>query len=91
MDVGEVLMEIGRRGVSLRAGRTEDRLHYRPAGGLTPELVADLKEHKAEIIEIMREEEEDRRLKATGIVQSERQAFEMAQKRFGGLNRAGEC
>jgi hypothetical protein len=85
MHVGELLYQVAKRGVTLRCGRTEDRLYYSPAGVLPPELIAELKEHKAEIIRIMHEDEEFRR---TGIVQSERQVFEMAREYFG-LNEKG--
>lgn len=85
MRVGELLYQVAEHGVTLRCGRTEDRLHYSPAGTLPPKLIAELKEHKAEIIRIMREDEEFRR---TGIVQSERQVFEMAREYFG-LNGKG--
>ena len=67
MYVGELLYQVAEHGVTLRCGRTEDRLHYSPAGRLSPDLVAELKEHKAEIIQILREDEEMRR---TGTVQS---------------------
>jgi hypothetical protein len=33
MQVRELLYRIAERGVTLRCGRTEDRLHYLPAGG----------------------------------------------------------
>lgn len=36
--VGELLEEVGRRGVALRVGRHEDRLNYWPKGNLSPEL-----------------------------------------------------
>ena len=55
--VQEVLLEVARRGITLRCGRTEDRLGARPKSRLTTELMADLKAHKAEIIEIMREDQ----------------------------------
>jgi hypothetical protein len=84
MSVQELLTQIKRHGVCLRIGRFEDRLHYFPAGSLTTELVAELKEHKAEIIRVVREEEEDRLLEETGIIQSERQVFEMAREYFRG-------
>ncbi len=79
MHVGELLYQVAEHGVSLRCGRIEDRLHYTPAGALPPTLVAELKEHKQEIIQILREDEE---LKRTGIIQSERQVFELARERF---------
>jgi TubC N-terminal docking domain len=80
MHVGELLYQVAEHGVTLRCGRTEDRLHYSPAGGLSPDLVAELKEHKAEVIQILREDEEMHR---TGTVQSERQVFELAHEHFG--------
>jgi hypothetical protein len=80
MHVGELLCQIAEHGVSLRCNRTEGRLHYAPAGGLPPELVADLREQKQEVIQILREDEELRR---TGTIQSERQAFEFARDYLG--------
>ena len=79
MHVGELLYRIAEHGVTLRCGRKEDRLHYTPAGTLPPTLVAELKEHKQEIIQILREDEE---LKRTGLIQSERQVFELARESF---------
>ncbi len=86
MHVRDLLIEIAKRNITLTCGRTEDRLNAKPAAALTPELIAELREHKAEIIEIMREDErlrENRRLEETGRIQNERQIFEMARKRFG--------
>ena len=79
MHVGELLYQIAEHGVTLRCGRKEDRLHYTPVGALPPTLVEELKEHKQEIIQILREDEE---LKRTGLIQSERQVFELALERF---------
>jgi hypothetical protein len=70
MHTGELLYLIAEHGVSLRCGRTEDRLHYAPAGTLPPELVGEFKERKQELIRILREDEVLRR---TGKVQSEHQ------------------
>jgi hypothetical protein len=80
MPVGELLCRIAEHGVSLRCGRTEDHLHYAPAGALPPELLAELKERKQEVIQILREDEELRR---TGKIQSERQVFDLACRYFG--------
>ncbi len=80
MRVGELLYQIAEHGVTLRCGRTKNRLHYAPAGALPPHLVKELKEHKQEVIRIMREDEEYRR---TGVIQSERQVFDVAQDYFG--------
>ena len=78
--VGELLYRIAEHGVTLRCGRTENRLHYAPAGALPPELVVKLKERKQEIIRILREDEE---LRKTGKIQSERQVFDLARDYFG--------
>jgi L-aminopeptidase/D-esterase-like protein len=80
LNVGDVLFAISEAGLTLRTNKTEDTLKVCPAERLTPELAAAIKEHKAAIIRVMREEEEMRR---TGIIQSERQVFEMAHDYFG--------
>ncbi len=80
MRVGELLCRVAGQGVTLRCGQAEDRLHYAPAGALSPELVAELKAHKAKIIRILREDEAYRR---TGIIQCERQVFDLARSYFG--------
>ena len=85
MHMRDLLIEIAERGITLRCGRTEDRLNAKPTAALTPELIAELKEHKAEIIRVMREDEELRR---TGAIQSERQVFELGREHFG-LNDKG--
>jgi len=81
MHVGELLSQIAEKGVTLQCGQTEDRLQYAPAGALPPNLIAELKEHKPEIIQILREDEAYHR---TGIIQCERQVFEMAREYFRG-------
>jgi hypothetical protein len=80
MHAGELLYQISEAGITLTCGRTEDRLNAKPTSALTPELIRGIKEHKMQIIQIMREDEEMRR---TGIIQSERQVFEMAREFFG--------
>ena len=80
MQVGELLYRISEQGVTLRCGKTEDRLHYAPAGALPPELFAELKAHKQEVMRILREDEEYQR---TGIIQCERQVFDLARSYFG--------
>ncbi len=79
MHVEELLYQIAEQGVTLRCGQTENRLHFAPAGGLPPHLLKELKEHKLEVIQILREDEEYRR---TGIIQCERQVFDLARKCF---------
>lgn len=80
MRIGDVLFAISEAGLTLRPNKTEDTLKVYPAERLTPDLAAAIKEHKADIIQVMREAEEMRR---TGIIQSERQVFEMAFEYFG--------
>ena len=80
MHVGDLLFEISRRGITLTCGRTEDRLNAKPMAALTPELIGEIRQHKMEIIKIMREDEEMRR---TGVIQSERQVFDLAREVFG--------
>jgi TubC N-terminal docking domain len=90
MHVRDLLIEIAERGITLTCGRTEDRLNAKPTSAVTPELIAEIKEHKGEIIELMREDErklEDRALEETGIIQSERQVFKLAREYFGGRNK----
>ena len=72
-------------GLTLAASKTEETLKVYPVQKITPELAAAIKEHKIEIIRIMRENEEMRR---TGVIQSERQVFELAREHFG-LNDKG--
>jgi len=85
MYLQNLLTEIAERGITLRCGRTEDRLNAKPTAALTPKLIAEIKEHKAEIIALVREDErrrEDRRLEETDVIQCDRQVFEMARARF---------
>ena len=85
MLVGELLYRISEQGVTLRCGRTEDRLHYSPKEALDPELLNELRVRKQEVIRVLREDEQMRR---TGIIQSERQVFDLAREHFG-LNQEG--
>jgi hypothetical protein len=80
LSIGDVLFAISEAGVTLRTNKAEDTLKVYPAERLTPDLAAAIKEHKADIIQVMREDEELRR---TDIIQSERQVFEMAYEYFG--------
>jgi hypothetical protein len=79
MLVGELLYRVSERGITLRCDWADDRLHYSPKEALEPELLDELRQHKQEIIQILREDEEMRR---TGIVQSERQVFDLAREFF---------
>ena len=80
MSAGDVLFAAAQAGLTLKAGMAEDTLKAYPATSLTPELTTAIKEHKAAIIQVLREDELTRR---TGIIQSERQVFEMAREYFG--------
>ena len=88
MSVGDVLFTISEAGLNLEVSKkTEDTIEIYPAANLTPELAAAIEEHKYEIIRILREDEE---LSRTGIIQSERQVFEVAREFFG-LNGKAEA
>ena len=80
MSVGDTLDAISEAGLTVRTSMTEDSLKVYPAERISPQLAAAIKAHKADIIKVMREDEEMRR---TGIIQSERQVFEMAREYFG--------
>ena len=80
MSVGDTLYAISEAGLTLAASKTEDTLKVHPAENITPELAVAIREHKADIIRILREDEEMHR---TGIAQSERQVFELAREFFG--------
>ena len=54
MLVHEILEEVGRRGISLFP--KGDRLRFYPKNALTPELLEELKEHKAEMLVVLGEE-----------------------------------
>jgi hypothetical protein len=86
MVVGELLYQIDAAGVVLSYFADEDWLNAKPTTALTPELIDEIRDHKMEIIRIMREDEEMRR---TGIIQSERQVFDLARGYFGLDDREG--
>ena len=54
-------------------------MHYSPPGTLPPDLVAELETRQEEIIRILREDDEFQR---TGIIQTERQVFDLAREHF---------
>jgi hypothetical protein len=80
LSVEDVLFAAAQAGLTLKAGMTEDTLKAYPAAKLTAELATAIEEHKADIIQVLREDEEMRR---TGVIQAERQVFEMAREYFG--------
>ncbi len=79
MNLGNTLFAISEAGLTLAVSKTEDTLKVYPAEKITSELAAAIKEQKAEIIKIVREDEEMRR---TGIIQSDRQVFDLARSYF---------
>ena len=85
MNVGDTLFTVAESGLTLKTSTTSDTLKAYPVENLTPDLASAIREHKVEIIRILREDEEFRR---SGVIQSERQAFEMAHDHFG-LNQEG--
>lgn len=80
MLLGDLLQEIEERGVSLKCGLTEDRLFVSPPDALTPELKDGLKERKADVLRVLREDEA---FEHTGIIQHERQVLDLAREYFG--------
>ena len=66
-------------GLTLTASEAGDTLKVYPAENITPELAAAIREDKADLIRIVREDEQMRR---TGIIQSERQVFGRAREYF---------
>jgi hypothetical protein len=80
MNVRDTLQVISETGLTLKLASTKDTLKVYPAEKLTHELIAAIKKNKSGIIRVMREDEEMRR---TGIIQSERQVFEIAYEYFG--------
>ena len=86
MSVGDTLHAMSETGLTLEANETGNILKVYPAERISPELAAAIKEHKADILRIVREVEKMRR---TGLIQSERQVFEMAREYFGLSNPEG--
>jgi hypothetical protein len=79
MRVGELLYRTTQAGITLTV-KLEGLLNAKPTAALTPELIAELEEHKQEIIQILLEDAEYER---TGILQCERQVFDLAREHFG--------
>lgn len=77
--LGELLREIHDAGLRLAAAEGENVLQVSPASNLTPELSVAIKEHKEALIRVALE---DQRFRETGIIQTERQVFELAREHF---------
>jgi hypothetical protein len=86
LSVGDTLFAISEAGLTLTASKTEDTLKVYPAENITRELAEAIREHKAEIIRILREDEE---MRSTGIIKSERQILKPAREFFGMNTRQG--
>jgi len=87
LSVGDLLFAISEAGLTLKVSTSKDTLRVNPAANITPELAADIRRHKVEIIRILREDEE---MQCTGIIQSERQVFELAREYFGSTGKRGK-
>ena len=80
MNVGDAMCAVSKAGLKLEVGETANVLKAYPAARLTAQLAAAIRKHKADIIRVIREDKEMRR---TGVIQSERQVFELAGEFFG--------
>jgi hypothetical protein len=78
--LGELLHEIHDAGLRLGASEDEHVLQVWPSSNLTPELSVAIKEHKDDLIRVVRE---NQRFRETGIIQSEHQVFALAREFFG--------
>jgi L-aminopeptidase/D-esterase-like protein len=88
LSVGDVLFAISEADLTLTASKSQDTLKVYPAENITPDLAAAIRAHKAEIIRILRDDEE---MRSTGIIQSERQVFELACEHFGFDRKGGKA
>ena len=70
MHIVALLDELGRRGCKLHVSRTEDSLKVTPSEALDAELRKSIREHKQDIIQLIRDHEE---LERTGVLQNELQ------------------
>lgn len=68
--------------MALRLSRHTGRLRYWTRDRLSPARVAELHDHKAEIIEVIRWDEERKR-RCEGHVRDELEVLEQATERFG--------
>ena len=66
MSIGDTLYAISEAGLTLKASMAEDTLKVYPPENITPDLAAAIKEHKKDIIRILREDEE---MRLTNIIQ----------------------
>jgi hypothetical protein len=86
LTLGNLLRGLSEAELELSATEGEDVLRVRPASNLTPELSMAIREHKGDL---MRVALEDQRFRETGVLQSERQVFELAHEHFGVNEKGG--
>jgi hypothetical protein len=79
MNAAAMLENLAREGVRVWITDGEDLRYRGPKKALTTDVLNELRVRKQEVIRILREDEEMRR---TGIVQSERQVFDLAREYF---------
>lgn len=79
-EVYDLLVAIAAAGITLRCNSGfKERLYVKPKDALTPELIEGIKRHKVTIVRAM----QDHEYRKTGIIQSERQVFELTREHFG--------
>lgn len=84
-EIYDLLTSISNRGVSLRWEAATDRLIANPGSRLNGKHKEMLAKHKARIVAAMKEwkrREEDRVYQRTGVIQCERQVFDIAKERL---------
>ncbi len=82
MALPELLREIEDRGVILMAAPVEPRLRFRPASRLTPALVEGLRQHKAEILEVLEGREKPGQ-NSDPVIESAGEVLALARAHFG--------
>lgn len=87
MRIVALLEELDRRGAVLRVGRSDNRLNVTPRSVLDQDLIAALREHKQELIQLVRNHEQ---LQRTGELQNEIQVLEEFRE-VGKGRRAGDA
>jgi hypothetical protein len=83
MNASELLNHLAQKGVALSLGKSSAELSVdAPKGALTPELTELLREHKAELIELVYEREEAAAIADEGRLSDVGRAFLKAQKKL---------
>jgi hypothetical protein len=80
MNASELLIHLAQKGVALSLGKSSSELSIdTPRGTLTPELTELLREHKADLIELVYEREEAAAIEEEGRLSDTGRAFLEAQ------------